>query len=969
MSEDAGAGAGERRVYRALVGLLRGLEEADARSPARPLARALTERGGDAVYAELLTVTLRLVLVLCAERRGLLVDGEGAPSAGLHELRARLTESVAAASTRARGRVGAWREAWARAEEVFAGSGALELQLDDVWRDADGPRELSDVTTHGLLTRLRGLETALEVEQLGGLYESLMGYRVERLQRDSVCLRPWRVWCSPAEILDYRPPGRARWLIQKVGLARGQARRLEAELLAARAPAEAMAALARLAEPGAVTRLAGTLVLQPTAARRRTSSHYTPRALTEPIVARTLAPLLRGLGPAPASARLLALTICDPTMGSGAFLLAACRVLARHVEAAWRREGAGEAPGGRGELERRARRAVASSCLYGVDKNPTAVALAKLSLWLEVAAPGEGVETYARALRRGDSLVGLGAEQLRRAHWRGDGSGDALASPASARPRLLADLVVGSFFAERSARGRARRRLDALATLEGWTRGGGEGEPPEALRGLQRRARERDAFHWPLEFPEVFQGTQDSAGFDAIVGNPPFAGKNGVIKAGGRALIDWLKAAHAGTHGNADLSAHFLRRAAALLGGHGALGLITTNTICQGDTRDTGLKPLVRAGAVIYEATRTREWPGDASVSVAVVHAAFGRARGWLGETRRLDGRAASVINSRLRPSPERADPARLRANAGKSFQGSIVLGRGFTMTPAERDALVARDPRNAERLFPYLGGEEINSSPTQAHHRYVINFGSMSLAEAARWPALLDIVRATVKPERDRSSHSTARWWHFERPREPVYGAIAGLSRCLVNSQVSKHLVFAFQPTDRVFAHTLYVYPLDSYAAFATLQSRLHEVWAWLLSSSMRNAGIRYIKAACFETFPFPTPAAPALETALSRAGEALYEARARLMSERSIGLTKVYNALRDRAVRDVAVERLRSLHRALDRATLAAYGWSDLSPPPYITPQTSDERRVARAFEDALLDRLFTLNAARAEVEAAAR
>ena len=85
-------------------------------------------------------------------------------------------------------------------------------------------------------------------------------------------------------------------------------------------------------------------------------------------------------------------------------------------------------------------------------------------------------------------------------------------------------------------------------------------------------------------------------------------------------------------------------------------------------------------------------------------------------------------------------DPERLAANAGKSFMGSIVLGMGFTFddtdtkgvaTPiAEMERLIAEDPANAEVIFPYIGGEEINTSPTHAHHRYVINFGERSEEE-----------------------------------------------------------------------------------------------------------------------------------------------------------------------------------------------------------------------------------------------
>ena len=103
-----------------------------------------------------------------------------------------------------------------------------------------------------------------------------------------------------------------------------------------------------------------------------------------------------------------------------------------------------------------------------------------------------------------------------------------------------------------------------------------------------------------IEFPEVFFEERPdplqygeisgAACMEAVVGNPPFAGKNTTIEGAGPRYLEWLQALHPGAHGNSDLSAHFFRRAATLLGEHGALGLVATNTIAQGDTRSTGLK-------------------------------------------------------------------------------------------------------------------------------------------------------------------------------------------------------------------------------------------------------------------------------------------------------------------------------------------------------------------------------------------
>lgn len=99
-------------------------------------------------------------------------------------------------------------------------------------------------------------------------------------------------------------------------------------------------------------------------------------------------------------------------------------------------------------------------------------------------------------------------------------------------------------------------------------------------------------------------------GFDAFVGNPPFAGKNTLLAAEGERYAEWLKTSHEESHGNSDVVAHFYRRAFDLLRPGGAFGLLATNTIAQGDTRSTGLRWICKHGGVIYDATRRYKWPG-----------------------------------------------------------------------------------------------------------------------------------------------------------------------------------------------------------------------------------------------------------------------------------------------------------------------------------------------------------------------
>lgn len=549
--------------------------------------------------------------------------------------------------------------------------------------------------------------------------------------------------------------------------------------------------------------------------------------------------------------------------------------------------------------------------------------------------------------------------------------------------RLIADLIVGAFFAHDKDKDRERERTRRLDLVQAWlneTNLNQETELKRELEALRSSLLETQVpFHWHLEFPEVFylerpdpldgMKINGAAMMDAFVGNPPFAGKNGISENGGAQYLPWLQAVHEGAHGNADLSAHFFRRAGAMLGAHGSIGLIATNTIGQGDTRATGIQYLAQHTFRIFAATVDMSWPGDAAVTVSVVHLAKGNPAHEA--PCELNGSTAVAINSRLRPKPERSDPTKLASNASTSFQGSIVLGLGFTLTPDERDALIKKNPRNAERVFPYLGGEEVNTSPTQSHSRYVISFGQMELEEAEKWPDLIEIVREKVKPERDKLKNNPdgkrrkEYWWQYGRWTPALYAALAPLDRCLVNSQVSKHLIFAWQPTDRVFGHTLYVYPMQSNTPFAVLQSRIHEFWARLLSSSMKT-DLRYAASDCFETFPFPAEDPRTVLPELETLGEQLYQARAAYMVDTDQGLTKTYNALKDPHHTDPRILALRTQHEEMDRAVLRAYGWDDIPVPPFCI-KTDDDKAALQAFEDEVIDRLFQLNEERAKKEQA--
>ena len=179
---------------------------------------------------------------------------------------------------------------------------------------------------------------------------------------------------------------------------------------------------------------AGAFIVTTGSDRRETGTHYTPKSLTEAIVAETLTPVAY-VGPAEGTPRdrwalkspaeLLDLKICDPAMGSGAFLVQACRWLSDRLVEAWSQvEATGKTVSVDGEVldaevtkeplprdsEARtviARRLIAERCLYGVDLNPLAVELAKLSIWLVTLAKGRPFGFLDHNLRCGDSLLGI----------------------------------------------------------------------------------------------------------------------------------------------------------------------------------------------------------------------------------------------------------------------------------------------------------------------------------------------------------------------------------------------------------------------------------------------------------------------------------------------------------------------------------------------------------------------------------
>jgi hypothetical protein len=305
--------------------------------------------------------------------------------------------------------------------------------------------------------------------------------------------------------------------------------------------------------------------------RKSTGTFYTPQPIADYLVRRALSPLV---DEAPTH-RILGLRVVDPAMGSGAFLVAACHYLAQAFESALIREGACH-PGDIGDDERAAiRRTIAGRCLYGVDLNPMAVQLARLSLWLATLSADRPLTFLDHRLQTGDSLLGTWLDCLRRppvparrTSRRDKATGelfdraDLHGALAEALPvRFSIESVPGDTIADvrdkEAALSRLRHPETSLSRWRQvadvwcacWFTSGKARVPPPAFLSLSDLilsgrcalpsrlaqsylASAADAtaahrfFHWELEFPEVFFDAAGNrrplAGFDAVIGNPPW---------------------------------------------------------------------------------------------------------------------------------------------------------------------------------------------------------------------------------------------------------------------------------------------------------------------------------------------------------------------------------------------------------------------------------------------------------------
>ena len=493
--------------------------------------------------------------------------------------------------------------------------------------------------------------------------------------------------------------------------------------------------------------------------RKQSGSFYTPRALTEFIVRRTLAPLTRG---ASADA-ILALRVVDPAMGSGAFLVAACRFLARAYEQALldeRRLLPHEI-----DAARRAdfRRLVAQHCLYGVDRNPVAVQLARLSLWLATLASGKPLTFLDHRLRTGDALIGARLDDLR--HVSGARTratmplfDDTIAADATTIAGALTALAAEADDAIEAVRRKeaawsrlnrtdsalARQRLAAHVWCARWFERApasvaevravldavlrGDATLPTAaltarLTSARAAADQHHFFHWPLEFADVFTpdratGNTRAPGFDAVIGNPPWEmlrADHGEASAATTRFLRGSGLYDASGRGHVNLYQPFVERALDLTRPGGAIGLV----LPWGIASDDGSAAL---RARLLDECRITTWIGfDNAEAIFPVHRGLRFAAVVARTADRTD--VLPMINGITRASALDA-----LCDADDVLVGALPVPRAVVTPPGDKSRRIpdVRRAADLERLdtltrrWPALGdprgwaaqfGRELNAS------------------------------------------------------------------------------------------------------------------------------------------------------------------------------------------------------------------------------------------------------------------
>lgn len=1038
------------QVRRAVEVLIQALDKED-RERSRTLLRGVEPT---VLYEAGLTIMMRLVFLLSAEERGLLLMGEESYESNyaISTLRKQLRQETEEVLER---RNDAWSRLLATFRAVYGGIEHEMLRLPALggslfdpdrfpflegrakgsdWHvDPALPLPIDNRTVLLLLEAIQQYEgrtlsyRALDVEQIGYVYEGLLERTVARTERVTVELTGGKgakkTLYGLDELEELRRQGSEALVDALSGndaIKRGAGairkdldRLVDAavanRLLTACAGDEELRnrALPFLnllrTDPWGYPLIypEGAFIVTMGSDRRESGTHYTPKSLTERIVETTLEPVAY-VGPAKglpreqwslrSAAELLDLKICDPAMGSGAFLVQVCRWLGERVVEAWSMdEAAGRHLTGEGVAvddladleglpvnpEERvviARRLVAERCLYGVDLNPLAVELAKLSIWLVTLAKERPFGFLDHNLRCGDSLLGIHRlEQLTDLSMTPGGKGQqrlfgkniekAVREAIELRERLrempirdihdveamarldvdargklevpenIADAFIGEVLASAGSASVLENGLASLSIQAGQAVDG----DIESVRSIMRRAADtltaglpiektsRRPFHWPLEFPEVFM--TERSGFDAFVGNPPFLG-NRLWKSSMGEMLQWQCQMILGTSpGKIDLSIVFHRRVVDLLRPNGCYGLLATSNIAEGSAVAVGLGVIVQNGD-IYFSRKGMPWPGTASVVVAVVGFIKGQ---WVGVCN-SEGLACKRIGARLEPEATDVWTPKELPVPIFSFAGvDNSKGMAFVLTTENPWFDRLKDEPNS-LLRPYITGDDITSYALRKTDRWALDIADRKLEDIEKnWPIAFQFLIEEVQPTRTPDALKSYkglydRWWQFWNHRADLMRRLRKQELFIAFAKVTKYPFCMMAATNWIYTNKVLLIGTDRDDLFAVCLSSFFRNWLYAFSVRSLGADTNTLTLSIREavsTFALPNET---VSNVGQNSAAQFQKVAVAWGAKNQSGLTDALNAVNTPTCDDPAVCELRQIMIAIDTEVALAYGWGDL-------------------------------------------
>ena len=1029
------------QVRRAVEVLIQSLDSAD-QDRNRELLKDIPPAE---LYDAAVTVMMRLVFVLCAEERGLLLLGDSNYDQfyAVSTLRGQLVEEAAKLGPEVlERRHDAWSRLLATFRVIFAGIEHESLRLPPLggslfdpdkypflegrknssqWAsDPATPLPIDNRTVLLLLSALQILEQrggalqlsyrALDVEQIGHVYEGLLDNTVSRVPEVTLGVESTKrpktalVPLSKLEILASEGTSAlVDFLVNELGRSSSAIERHLSQVVTDEDYGKVLLAcggndkLALRIKPfyrllkndiwgQPLVYQKGAYAVTLGVDRKESGTHYTPKALTETIVSVVLNPLIY-TGPAEGSERhewklkssaaLLDLKICDPAMGSAAFLVQACRYLSEHLVLAWQKEDSNstasfsERPKLLHDQLLSARRMVSERCLYGVDRNPLAVELAKLSLWLITLAKGKPFEFLDHNLKCGDSLLGVSnIEQLRSLSMLEVGSAleqnlwqsfiddhiqKCLATRQQLRNIRIIDFKDAQAAADihRTAQGHVQKLkivadvvsgLDLENTCHDGTLSANEvsltvaeffaGSAAAEIKLNQladvclsvpsaARTIKLVPFHWVIEFPEVFL---DGSGFDAILGNPPFLGNKYWRSMLGSHTQSLAKQLLKGTPGKIDLCILFHRRAVNLLRPGGAYGLLGTNNIAEGSAIAVGLGTISNQGTIFW-AKKAFPWPGSAAVSVAIVCFIKGS---YLG-LKFANDQSCHFIDAKLEAEnvEGRANRPVYKITNGIYSGEGVHNGKGLAFLLAPDSPWFDRLQNESNSLLrPYISGEDITKNGLTEIVRYALDIQDRTLSEIENgWPIAYRFLIEVVRPHRTEAALRSYpgqfdRWWQFCRTRGDFYQRIRRHPSAIVYPKAPKYPICMLAPSSWIYTNKVLLLAVERDDMLAICLSSFFSLWLEDRSGGRlgKTGSLTLSIDQALETFPMPA------QSLRNEAIELANEFNNKMIEwcrQNDSGITDLMNAFHSRESDDLVIRELRETHQTIDSIAAQSFGF----------------------------------------------